>query len=105
MLFLRLMGRLLLLLAFIALAYDGACEIATPGRDFFFSSAAAQLHVSFPLFEGALQRFFNDNGLRSLWSAFVSPLLALPPFIVFGALGSGLFMAGYRRPPPEFLSD
>ena len=105
MLFLRLLGKALLILAFIALAYDGAREIANPGAGLFLTPVATHLQTHFPQALQAVERFFTSAGLASIWSAAIGPLLALPVSILFGALGAILFLAGYRRPSSEFLGD
>ncbi|MBI4724755.1 MAG: hypothetical protein HY765_07190 [Rhodomicrobium sp.] len=105
MLFLRLLGKLFLFLAFIALAYDGARIIATPGEGLLLTSLSTHLQTHIPQGQENLEHFFLGHGQAYLWNGLVEPLLTLPVSILFGVLGALLFMAGYRRPPPEIVSD
>jgi hypothetical protein len=105
MLFLRLLGKCLLFAAFAALAYDGARVLATPGEGLLLTSLSTHLKTYIPQGRESLERFFLEHGPAYLWNGIVEPMLVLPVSILFGVLGALLFMAGYRRPPPEIVSD
>jgi hypothetical protein len=105
MLFLRLLGKSLLFIAFVALAYDGARILATPGEGLLLTSLSTHLNTHFPQAREGLERFFLDHAPAYLWNGIIEPMLVLPVSILFGALGAFVFMAGYRRPPPEIVGD
>jgi hypothetical protein len=105
MLFLRLLGKFFLFAAFVALAYDGARILATPGEGLLLTSLSTHLQTHLPAARESLQRFFADYAPAYLWTGIVEPMLVLPVSILLGALGALMFIAGYRRPPPEILGD
>jgi hypothetical protein len=104
MLFLRVLGKTLLFVAFVALAYDGARIIATPGEGVLLTPLFMHLKVHMPGALESLERLFLIFGASYLWAGIARPLLGLPASLLFGALGALLFLAGYRRPPPEIVS-
>ncbi len=104
MLFLRLLGKTLLFTAFVALAYDGVRILASPGERLLFTSLSTQLKL-IPQGQEALQGFVLSHAPSYLWNGVVEPMLVLPISILFGALGALIYMAGYRRPPPEIAGD
>jgi hypothetical protein len=104
MLFLRLLGKTLLLAAFVAAAYDGVRILASPGKGLLLTSLSTHLrHI--PHARESLESFFLSYAPGYLWSGIVEPLLVLPVSILFGALGALIFIAGYRPPPPEIAGD
>ncbi len=103
MLFLRLLGKTLLFAAFVALAYDGARIIASPGEGLLFTSLSTHLK-NIPEGRETLESFFLSHAPR-LWNAILEPMLVLPVSILFGAAGALIFLAGYRRPPPEIVEE
>ncbi|HWJ19397.1 MAG TPA: hypothetical protein VNR65_11795 [Geobacterales bacterium] len=104
MLFLRLLGKTLLLAAFAALAYDGARILASPGEGLLFTSLSTHLkHI--PQGRELLESFFLNYAPPSLWNGIIEPMLVLPVSILFGAAGALIFLAGYRRPPPEIVRE
>ena len=104
MLFLRLLGKMLLFAAFLALAYDGARILASPGEGLLFTSLSTHLnHI--PQGREMLEGFFLTHAPPYLWNGIVEPMLVLPVSILFGAAGALIFLAGYRRPPPEITGD
>ncbi len=105
MLILRTIGKLLLFAAFLALAYDGARFLATPGEGLILASSAAILKSYAPSLLDDLPRFFTAHGPDFIWSRIVEPLLILPLALVSGALGTLLFLAGYKRPAIEIVSE
>lgn len=104
MLFLRLLGKTLLLAAFAALAYDGARILASPGEGLLFTSLSTHLkHI--PQGREMLEGFFLNHAPPYLWNRIIEPMLVLPVSILFGAAGALIFLAGYRRPPPEIVGE
>ena len=104
MLFLRLLGKMLLFAAFLALAYDGARILASPGGGLLFTSLSTHLnHI--PQGREMLEGFFLTHAPPYLWNGIVEPMLVLPVSILFGAAGALIFLAGYRRPTPEITGD
>ena len=100
MLFLRLLGKTLLLGAFVALAYDGARILASPGEGLLLTSLSMHLQ-RIPQGRETLENFVQSHAPAYVWTGFIEPMLVLPVSLLFGVLGALLFMAGYRRPPPE----
>jgi hypothetical protein len=105
MLFLRVLGKALLFIAFAAAAYDGARSIAVPNQGLLLTSLQAYLSTYFPGSGGDLERFFQANGPAYVWTGLVQPLLNLPLCVLCAALGALIFLAGYRSPPPEIAGD
>ena len=104
MLFLRILGKTLLLAAFVALAYDGARILASPGGGLFFTSLSTHLdHI--PRGREMLEGFFLNHAPPYLWNGIVEPMLVLPVSILLGAAGALIFLAGYRRPPPDIVEE
>ena len=104
MLFLRLLGKTLLLAAFAALAYDGARILASPGEGLLFTSLSTHLkHI--PQGRETLEGIFLNHAPPYLWNGIIEPMLVLPVSILFGAAGALIFLAGYRRPPPEIVGE
>jgi hypothetical protein len=104
MLFLRVLGKTFLLVAFIALAYDGARILATPGEGVLLTPLSTHLKTYMPAALESLEHLFLIFGAPYLWAGIVKPMLGLPASLLFGALGALLFLAGYRKPPPEIVS-
>ena len=105
MLFLRVVGKTLLIVAFIALAYDGVRILATPNEGLLLTSLSEHLKTYVPNGRENLERFFLSSGPSYVWTGIIEPMLAMPVSILFGALGTLLFLAGYRKPPPEIVGD
>ena len=97
MLLLRASGRTLLLAAFLALAYDGARILASPGKGLIFTSLSTYLR-DIPQGHETLEAFFLNNAPSYLWNGIVEPMLVLPVSILFGAAGALIYLAGYSRP-------
>ena len=100
MLFLRLLGKMLLFGAFVALAYDGTRILASPGEGLLFTSLSTHLR-HFPQGRESLEGFFSTYAPPYLWHGVVEPMLVLPVSMLLGAAGALIFLAGYRRPLPE----
>jgi hypothetical protein len=105
MLFLRLLGKTLLFIAFIAFVYDGARILATPTQGLTLTSLAGYLKTYSTGSRENLEHFFLENGPSYLWTRIVEPMLVLPVSILFSVFGTLLFLAGYRKPPPEIAGD
>jgi len=105
MLFLRVFGKALMFIAFIAAAYDGARNLATPNQGVLLTSLSTHLNTYIQNSGENLSRFFLANVPATVWTYMLEPLLHLPVSVVFGALGAAIFLAGYRRPPPEITGD
>jgi hypothetical protein len=105
MLFLRIFGKLLLFVAFLAMAYDGARILATPGGGLLLTSISMHLKTHIPQAQESLEQFFLAYAPSYLWNGIVEPLLVLPVSILFAVAGTLLFLTGYRRPPPEIPTD
>ncbi len=103
MLFLRIFGKALLLIAFLAAAYDGARLLATPSEGLVLTSLSMHLKTYMPDAFNSLEHFFLANAAPFLWTGILRPLLGAPVCILSGVLGAALFLAGYRRPPPEIV--
>jgi hypothetical protein len=104
MLLLRLLGKALLFGAFLALAYDGVRILASPGQGLLLTSLSTHLKT-IPQGQEALRSFALDHAPAFLWNGVVEPLLVLPVSLLFGLFGALIFLAGYRRPPPEIAGD
>ncbi len=105
MLFLRVFGKTLLFAAFISAAYDGARNIATPNQGMLLTSLSTHLNTYIPNSSDNLARLFLANVPAFMWTYMLEPLLQLPVSAVLGALGAAVFLAGYRRPPPDIVGD
>lgn len=105
MLFLRVFGKTLLFIAFIGAAYDGVRNLAVPNQGLLLTSLSTHLNAYIPNSGENLSRFFLANVPAPVWTYILEPLLHLPVSVVFGALGAVIFLAGYRRPPPEIIGD
>jgi hypothetical protein len=104
MIFLRTLGKTLLLLAFVALAYDGARILANPGDGLLLTPISVYVKTYLPGAVENLDGFFASSGLLVIWRSVLRPLLFLPASIFFGVTGAALFLVGYRKPPPEIVS-
>src|SRR5271165_4153221 len=105
MLFLRVMGKALLFIAFVALAYDGARSLATPAQGIALSSFGSYLRAYSPEGRQWLQDFFTGNGPSYLWTGLIEPMMVLPVSILLSVFGTLLLLAGYRKPPPEIVRE
>lgn len=105
MLLLRLFGKILLLIAFVAFAYDGARVLASPGQGLLLTSISKHMHGRAPGTKEALQQWTVSHAPSYIWSCIVEPLLVLPVSILCAALGALMYLAGYRRPPPEIYDQ
>lgn len=104
MLILRLLGKTLLLMAFLALAYDGVRVLASPGQGLLLTSISTHLR-NVPQGREALEGFVLGHAPPFLWTGVVEPVLVLPVSLLFAVSGALIFLAGYRRPPPEIAGE
>jgi hypothetical protein len=105
MVFLRILGKALLFLAFAAVAFDGARNLATPGQGLLLASVSTHLKTYFPSTGANLESVFIANGSAWAWNIIVAPLLAMPLSLLLAVLGTAIFLAGYRKPPPVLYGD
>ncbi len=105
MVFLRILGKALLFLAFAAVAFDGARNLATPGQGLLLASVSTHLKTYFPSTGANLESFFLTGESAWVWNIILAPLLAMPLSLLLAALGTAIFLAGYRKPPPVLYGD
>jgi hypothetical protein len=105
MVFLRIFGKALLFLAFLAAAYDGARTLAMPGQGLLLASVSTHLKTYFSSSVAGIEGFFLAIGPAWIWNGIVAPLLWMPLSLLLAALGTTLFLAGYKKPPAKFFSD
>jgi len=105
MVFLRTLGKALLFLAFAAMAFDGARNLATPGQGLLLASVSTHLKTYFPSAAASLENFFLGGGSAWFWKLLLMPLLAMPLSLLLAALGTAIFLAGYQRTRPALYSD
>jgi hypothetical protein len=104
MLILRILGVLLILLAFAALVGDGAGTLASPG-----DMAATSLREHWTQFSPAslekTQAFIQRLGVPGLWDLLLARFLAFPAWASLGGLGVLLYWLGRQRKPRFVLPD
>ena len=105
MVFLRILGKTLLFLAFFAAAYDGARNLATPGQGLLLASVSTHLKTYFPSSGADLEGVFLTGAPAWIWNGIVAPVLWMPLSLLLAVLGTALFLAGYRKPPARIFSD
>ena len=105
MVFLRILGKALLFLAFLAAAYDGARNLATPGQGLLLASVSTYLKTYFSSSVADLEGFFLASGQAWIWNGIVAPVLWMPLSLLLAVIGTMLFLAGYRKPPARLFSD
>lgn len=94
---LRTLSRPLLLLAVIALVYDGTRSIGSGNGSLIVTSLGEHWSAFAP---ASLQNFQTTVRRRvhpALWDDGMARLLRAPSWLVFGAIGIGLAWAGRRR--------
>ncbi len=105
MVFLRILGKALLFLAFAAMAFDGARNLATPGQGLLLASVSTHLKTYFPSSAANLESFFLAGGPAWVWNLVIAPLLGMPLSLLLAVLGTAIFLAGYRKTPRVLYSD
>jgi hypothetical protein len=101
---LRLLGKTLLLGAFVALVFDGVRILASPGQGLLLTSVSTHLK-NVPQGRETLESLVLSHAPAFVWRSVVEPMLVLPVSLLFGVFGALIFLAGYRRPPPEIAGD
>lgn len=100
--FLRFFGYLLLCVALVALAFDGARMLADNGR-LVFTSVYQHWATLSPGSLAWAQNWVEGFG-SYLWSPVAMTVLLLPAWFVTAGAGVLIYLAGYR-PPRHALSD
>jgi UPF0716 family protein affecting phage T7 exclusion len=96
MFILRQIGIWLMLLAVVALVYDGTRMLADDGRVVFTSLGEhwSSIHLpSLNMAQAAVQRHVAPW----LWDPVIVTILLLPAWIIAAALGGFFYFLGYRR--------
>jgi len=96
MLILRLLGVWLMLLAVVALTYDGTRVLADNGA-LVFTSLGEHWFAIHPPSLNATQAAIERHVAPFLWDPVMITLLLLPAWVVVGGLGALLYLLGYRR--------
>ena len=96
MLILRLLGVWLMLLAIVALIYDGTRVLADNGA-LGFTSLGEHWFAIHPASLNATQAGIERHVAPFLWDPVMTTLLLLPAWVVVGGLGALLYLLGYRR--------
>lgn len=94
---LRVLSRPLLLLAVIALVYDGTRSISTGNGSLIVTSLGEHWSAFAPTTLQNAQTTVRRRVHPALWDDGMARLLRVPSWLVFGALGIGLAWAGRRR--------
>lgn len=96
MLILRVLGIWLMLLAVVALVYDGTRMLADNGT-LVFTSLGEHWYSIHPPSLNATQAAIERYVAPFLWDPVMTSILLLPAWIVVGALGVLIYLLGYRR--------
>jgi len=96
MLLLRLIGVWLMLLAVVALVYDGTRMLADNGAIVFTSLGEHWYNIdpgSLNTLQAAIERYVA----QFLWDPVIVTILLMPAWLVVGGLGALFYLLGYRR--------
>ncbi len=104
MLLLRLIGVWLMLLAVVALVYDGTAMLANNGT-IVFTSLGEHWFALHPASLNSAQAGIERHVAPFLWDPVVTTLLLLPAWVVAGGLGALVYMTGYRRKKLEIYTN
>jgi hypothetical protein len=96
MLILRLLGVWLMLLAVVALVYDGTRMLADNGA-LVFTSLGEHWFTIHRESLNAAQAGIERHVAPFLWDPVMTTILLLPAWLVVGGLGALLYLLGYRR--------
>ena len=96
MLILRLIGLWLMLLAVVALVYDGTRILADDGR-LVFTSLGEHWYSIDPASLNTAQAGIERHVAPFLWDPIISTILLTPAWIVAGILGALVYLLGDRR--------
>jgi ABC-type glycerol-3-phosphate transport system permease component len=101
---LRLIGVWFLLLAFIAIIYDGTRILADDGA-IVFTSVSEHWRAANPGSLAAAEAAVSEHIGAWFWNSVIAALIALPAWAVTGALGAGIYLLGYRRKRLEVFTN
>ncbi len=101
---LRLIGVWLMLLAFIAVIYDGTRILADDGA-LVFTSVLEHWQAVSPGSLSVAETAVSENIGAWFWNSVIAALIALPAWAVTGALGGGIYLLGYRRKRLEVFTN
>ncbi len=96
MLLLRIVGVWLMLLAVVALVYDGTRILANNG-ELVFTSLGEHWYTIHPASLNAAQAGIERHVAPLLWDPVIATILLLPAWVVVGGLGALFYLLGYRR--------
>jgi len=96
MLILRVLGVWLMLLAIVALVYDGTRMLADNGA-LVFTSLGEHWYTIHPQSLNTAQAGIERHVSPFLWDPVMTTVLLTPAWIVVGVLGALLYLLGYRR--------
>lgn len=96
MLLLRIIGVWLMLLAVVALVYDGTRILANNG-DMVFTSLGEHWFALHPASLNTAQAGIERHVAPFLWDPVITTILLLPAWVVVGGLGALFYLLGYRR--------
>jgi hypothetical protein len=96
MLILRVLGIWLMLLAVVALVYDGTRMLADGGT-LVFTSLGEHWYAIHPQSLNATQAGIERHVAPFLWDPVMTTVLLLPAWVVVGGLGALFYLLGYRR--------
>ncbi len=92
----RLLGVWLMLLAVVALVYDGTRMLADNGA-LAFTPLGEHWFSIHPQSLNAAQAGIERHVAPFLWDPVMTTILLLPAWLVVGGLGALLYLLGYRR--------
>ncbi len=96
MLILRLLGVWLMLLAVVALVYDGTRMLADNGA-LVFTSLGEHWYSIHPQSLNTAQAGIERHVAPFLWDPVITTILLLPAWVVAGGIGALFYLLGYRR--------
>ena len=101
--FLRMLGSISLVIAIVALAYDGTKSYA---EGVLSMTRLGQHWFNFsPNSLGSLQILLERNVHPLLWDPVMVNILLAPAWLVLGTIGILLYMAGRRRPQTNVFAN
>lgn len=102
---LRLVSRPLLLLAVIALVYDGTRTMSANSGGIVITSLGEHWSSLAPTSYQNTQTMVRRRLHPAIWDTGLAPILRLPTWLVFGGFGFGLAWAGRRRREVEVFAN
>lgn len=104
MLILRLTGVWLMLLAVVAVVYDGTRMLANNG-EIAFTSLGEHWYSLHPSSLNLAQAAIERHVAPFLWDPVITTILLLPAWLVAGVLGALIYLLGYRRKRLEVFTN